>query len=161
MAYHRPRFFLCHRNLANRRAAHTAVATQPGEGDNAHHQWRAISIGPGRLYRRFLGLGPAVGHRLLLGSFQVNPWAFVPGVSRHDRFFPQPPAPWGRRGYLGRDRTPSSRACPIQSRIPPANKIGRLPVVPRAWPGNLEHWGKSDPDVRFYSGHYRAQAGRA
>ena len=41
------------------------------------------------------------------------------------------------------------------------NKIRRVPVVSRARPGHLEQRGQSDPDVRFYSGHYRAQAGRA
>jgi PAS domain S-box-containing protein len=34
-------------------------------------------------------------------------------------------------------------------------------ITERKRPGNLEHRGKSDPDVRLDSGHYRAQAGRA
>ena len=106
MAYHRPGFFLCHRHLADRRAAHPAVATRPGESGIAH-QWRAISFGPCRRHRRPLGLGHPVGHRILLGSFQRNPWLLVRRASRYDRFFPPPTAPGGRRGHLGRNRTPS------------------------------------------------------
>jgi hypothetical protein len=36
MAYHRPRFFLRHRNLAYRLAAHTAVAARLVESGIAH-----------------------------------------------------------------------------------------------------------------------------
>jgi PAS domain-containing protein len=42
------------------------------------------------------------------------------------------------RAHLGGDPTPSSGTCPIQSRIPPADKIGRLPMVSGRWPGHLE-----------------------